>query len=70
MVTKWNEIRNSPERQNYILMRRIHPPSQPNCSLPCYQTSCKPKEMIQELGIYGAVIGYVLLTDSIDLIGC
>lgn len=61
----WNRVRHTPERHVYILMKRIKPPFQLNCVLPCEaQESCLPFSMVSELGIYGAALWLVALWKS------
>ena len=51
-------IQNSVERKGYILMERIHPVPFENIIL---KPGNKPQRhyMVSELGIYGALVGYI-----------
>ena len=55
-----NDIRNSPEREAYILMDRINPPTQKNYLVRANEKA-RLEDVVSELGIFGVIIGYLIL---------
>lgn len=51
-----NKIRDSPEREAFILMDRIRPPVQRNYLVRANEDA-RLEEVVSELGLFGVIIG-------------
>jgi len=49
-------IGRSPERETYILMDRVHPPTQPGFILRAGTSQLQPLSLVSELGILGVYV--------------
>ena len=50
------KMKDTPEREAYILMDRIHPPLQKNYLVRAHQKATL-EDVVSELGIFGVIIG-------------